>query len=163
MHQVRDTGAGCGAAGLAEQETFPWRPDSAKRRNSRAVAEKKTISEIALHETVAQFLDWCLAPPAFYTTFPAGWGKLTKATAGKLNACGLKAGMPDLLLFWQGQTIGIELKVKNGRVTVDQLRVIEKLGAAGVPVHVCYSVQAVEDVLRDRSWPLRGTLKAWVR
>ena len=63
-----------------------------------------------LHASVAGQLDWRLKRPAFYTTFPAGWGKLPGMVAGKLKACGLKAGMPDLLVWYEGRTVGIELK-----------------------------------------------------
>ena len=51
--------------------------------------KKVKASEAQLHKSVAEFLDWVLLPPALWTTFPAGWGKLGKATAGQMEREGV--------------------------------------------------------------------------
>jgi hypothetical protein len=113
------------------------------------------VSEDSLHRSVAEFLDWMLLPPAVWTTFPAGWGKLGKATAGRLKAVGLKEGMPDILVF-RGVTIGIELKTEKGKQSPEQIAMMYKLRAAGVSVHVCRSIDEVYEVLTTFRVPMRS-------
>jgi hypothetical protein len=114
-------------------------------------------TENQLHATVAQFLDWALLPPALYTTFPAGWGVLTRSTAGRLKGCGLKQGMPDILLFHQGRCFGIELKSYKGTLSRAQLEMHDKLRAAGTEVFVCASLDEVLYALKTIGVPLRRT------
>jgi hypothetical protein len=113
------------------------------------------MSEADLHATVAEFLDWALMPPALYTTFPAGWCALPKATAGRLKACGLKKGMPDILVFYDGRTLGIELKAEGGRPSLAQQCMFHQLREAGVLVYICESVEDVAFTLRDSGVPMR--------
>jgi hypothetical protein len=162
MEQDNDLGAAIAEDGDGEaQESFPWRPDSAQSRARRARPQgTKTLTEFDLHKAVAQFLDWCLSHPAFYSTFPAGWDRMSKTRAGMLYAAGLKAGMPDILIFHEGRTIGIELKAGKGKLSKIQVNTIERLTEAGVFVQVCRSVQEVEETLRILQLPLRGTVRA---
>jgi hypothetical protein len=104
--------------------------------------------ESELHASVAQLLDWVLMPPTVYTTFPAGWGKLTKGTAGRLFASGLKKGMPDILVFdVMRKVIGIELKAGDNSVSAAQRDMFAKLQGVGVRVYVCRSLGDVIRVL----------------
>lgn len=96
-------------------------------------------------------------PPAFYTTFPAGWGVLAKSTAGRLRRAGLKRGMPDLQVFYKGRTIGIELKVGRNVLTHFQRDTHELLRAAGIQVFVCTCLDEVIEVLQELGFPLRRT------
>jgi hypothetical protein len=109
-----------------------------------------------LHRTVAEFLDWMLLPPTVWTTFPAGWGKLGKATAGSLRGAGLKVGMPDCLIFHQGRAVGIELKTDKGKLTIQQETMHERLTKAGVPVYVCRSMDQVFESLQLEMIPMRS-------
>jgi hypothetical protein len=162
MSQDSDSGAALAEDGDGEaQAAFPWRPDSAQSRARRARPPgTKTLTEFDLHKAVAQFLDWCLSHPAFYSTFPAGWDRMSKTRAGMLYAAGLKAGMPDILIFHEGRTIGIELKAGKGKLSKIQINTIERLTAAGVFVQVCRSVEEVEETLRILKLPLQGTVRA---
>ena len=126
-----------------------------KRRNFQLKPTEPT--EAQLHATVAQYLDWALMPPAMYTTFPAGWGVLTRATAGRLKGAGLKRGMPDILVFYNGFTLGLELKAWNGELTKVQEEMHVKLLDAGVPVVVCSALDHVIEALQNRGIPLRRT------
>jgi len=114
-------------------------------------------TEAQLHATVAQYLDWALMPPAFYSTFPAGWGVLTKSTAGRLKGAGLKQGVPDILIWFNGFTFGVELKSYMGRLTPVQIATHQKLQAAGVQVRTCSSLMEVIDYLEMFGIPLRRT------
>lgn len=117
---------------------------------------KRKISESQLHQAVADLLDAILLPPALWTTFPAGWGKLGKATAGRLHAAGLKAGFPDILVFYNSFTTGIELKTENGRTSQEQDRMFLLLSKAGVPIYICRDTDDVIGVLERRSIPHRS-------
>lgn len=114
-------------------------------------------TESELHKSVAHFLDWVLLPPALWTTFPSGWGVFTPMLAQRLKKSGLKAGMPDMLIFYQGLTIGIELKARKNKESAEQRTMFRKLAEAGVTVFICRSVDDVEFVLREVGLPMRST------
>jgi hypothetical protein len=117
-----------------------------------------TPTERQLHRTVAEFLDWALLPPAVWTTFPAGWGRLSEAMAGELRACGLKKGFPDILIFDLHQIIaariypkvvGIELKARTGVSAAQQL-MFPRLKKVGWAIYVCRDLESVVQALREQ-------------
>lgn len=118
-------------------------------------------SESQLHAAVAKFLDLALLPPAVYSTFPAGWGKLPKATAGRLYQSGMKPGMPDIFIWYRMtakltyRCIGIEIKTDTGYPSPAQRSMFAKLLKAGVIVYVCRDVKQVLSVLREEEVPIR--------
>ena len=112
------------------------------------------MSEIDLHRSVADFLNWIVMPPAVWTTFPAGWTGMRVGAAGRLKACGLKAGMPDILIFHDSFTLGIELKART-KPTPVQINMMNKLRLAGVPVVIATSIDDVERTLRTYKIPMR--------
>jgi hypothetical protein len=108
-------------------------------------------------------LDWVLLPPAIFTTFPAGWGKLTKGTAGRLYASGLKKGMPDILVFdVMRKVIGIELKAGANSVSAAQRDMFAKLQGVGVRVYVCKSLEDVINAL-DSAGIMHRETNTWPR
>jgi hypothetical protein len=113
------------------------------------------MTEIELHRSVAELLDWVVLAPAIWTTFPAGWTAMHKGVAGRLRGCGLKAGMPDAFVFHNGRTIGIELKTPSGKVSPAQLDMFNKLERAGVTVHICRSIDEVHRALAYHKIPMR--------
>jgi hypothetical protein len=119
------------------------------------------VKESELHVSVAELLDWILLPPAMFTTFPAGWGKLTKATAGRLYASGMKKGMPDILVFQRHthettRVIGIELKVGVYSVSSAQRTMFAQLQAVGIKVYVCRNIEDVVGALDAAGIPHRS-------
>lgn len=112
-------------------------------------------TESELHLSVANLLDWVLLPPALYTTFPAGWGVLSPSLGQKLRRSGLKPGMPDMMVFYNGRCFGIELKARKNGLSDEQKAMFPKLADAGVPVYVCRSIEAVWEVLVSHDVPLR--------
>lgn len=112
-------------------------------------------TEAELHLSAANALDWLLLPPAFYTTFPAGWGILSGPMSQRLKKSGLKAGMPDILVFYDSRCYGLELKAKYNNLTRDQITTGELLRAAGVAVFVCRSVDDVITTLLGLDIPIR--------
>jgi hypothetical protein len=113
-------------------------------------------AESSLHRTVAELLEWCLYYPTVFTTFPAGWGKLSKSTAGRLRGAGLKAGFPDLLIFHDGRCVGLELKVKGRKPSAAQQLMFPRLRQCGMQIYVCQSVDDVIAALHKAHIPLRG-------
>jgi hypothetical protein len=120
------------------------------------VTHPRRIKEADLHKTIADLLDLMLLPPAFWTTFPAGWGKLTIATAGRLRGSGLKAGFPDILIIFNGRATGIELKAPGGALSKVQRHMILRLRGAGMMTYVCHSAEEVISALRAASLPVRN-------
>lgn len=111
--------------------------------------------EDLFHLSVANLLDWALKPPAFYTTFPAGWGVLSPSMAQRLKKSGLKAGMPDVLVFYDSSCFGMELKTGKNTMSPMQRETAHKLSLAGVQVHVVRSLQQVLNVLLAHHVPVR--------
>lgn len=131
--------------------------------NPRKPAAILKPAEQDLHRTVAEFLDWALYPDTVYTTFPAGWGKLSKKIAGILRACGLKPGFPDILVFDKHQMIanrtytkvvGLELKTKSHASAAQQL-MFPRLRALGVQIYICRSLEDVAAALHEQNIALR--------
>jgi hypothetical protein len=153
--------AGAPHADGCDDHRPPVSPLAAFRRSHRAGERQSTVTrtirgptETQLHLSVAEFLDWALLPPAFYTTFPAGWGVLSPSMAQRLKKSGLKAGMPDIMVFFGGGCIGIELKTNSNRLSPAQEETFDKLIDAGVYMHVCRSIDDVINVLCTKV-PLR--------
>ena len=121
-----------------------------KSRKSRPMNLPGSASEDAFHLAVAELLNWVLRAPTFWTTFPAGYGKLGKGMAGKLKAKGMRAGMPDILIFQptnhfkNSRVVGLELKVGRNTTTAKQRTTHELLRACGVGV---YTIRSLNDVL----------------
>ena len=112
-------------------------------------------TESELHLSVANLLDWVLLPPAFYSTFPAGWGVLSPSMAQRLKRSGLKAGMPDMMVFYDGRCFGIELEARKNGLSSEQVITFKKLKEACIRVHVCRSIDDVMHALRYEDVPLR--------
>jgi hypothetical protein len=115
---------------------------------------------------VAELLDYVLLYPVVWTTFPAGWGKLGKATAGQLYAAGLKRGLPDILIwairgnkkydYKDPVCIGLELKVGKNTASPVQRELFDALHEVGVDVYLCRSIDDVIAALDDAGIPRRG-------
>lgn len=134
-------------------------------------------SELELHEAVARALDALVLPPAFWFCYPAGHVKLAPAQAARLVKCGLKSGMPDILVFYRGVYL-VELKrYRDGRVSqtrivktrhgalreiVGQAERFKQLKATGAVIDgaICYSVEGVVEQLAAWGVPLRGRIAA---
>lgn len=109
------------------------------------------ITEAQLHRAVAQYLRRVLTPPAFFSTFPAGGGG--RVRGAQLKAMGLRAGMPDLLVFAPGKIVGLELKAKKGTVSVHQSLTAEAFRQCDMSYLICRSVADVSLALRAFNVP----------
>ena len=79
-------------------------------------------------------------------------GKKAIVAGAIRKAMGVKAGMPDILLWWTGKEghkcAAIELKSDKGRLTPIQTATHAELSANGVPVAVCRCISEVYNALK---------------
>jgi VRR-NUC domain len=95
------------------------------------------------------------AAPGIYWFHPPNGGGRSAIEGAILKACGVRAGVPDLILVRDGRTFGLELKAPNGRLSESQRIAHEEMKAAGAEVAVAVGIdQALE---RLEAWQmLRG-------
>src|ERR1700730_15581923 len=80
------------------------------------------------------------AAPGTYWFHPANGGARTAIEGAILQACGVGAGTPDLILIKDGRTYGLELKADKGRVTPAQAQAHEEMHAAGAEVATAFGI-----------------------
>ncbi len=123
--------------------------------------------EQALQRAIVGYLSWALMPPAIFTSFPAGGGGRVRGAV--LKGTGLRAGMPDILIFSDGHTYGVELKPeeevsivekalhplkRNGCLSANQQTLHPLLRQAGVHTAVVISVEELQALLMGPWWPI---------
>ena len=106
--------------------------------------------EKMLHKVVAAWLDQNLPEDTFWTTFPSGGGGEFRGYI--LKDMGLKAGVPDILVWGKNKMIGIELKSEKGVLSKDQKIVIPKLEQLGFKTYVCKSLADVQQALHTQGF-----------
>lgn len=105
--------------------------------------------EYRLHCVVADYLNRCLKPPAWWTSLEHGV-KLPPPTWRRLARIGVRGGVPDILLVHEGRAHWIELKAERGRLSDAQELTRDALLAAGARWAEVRSLDA-----------LRASLEAW--
>ena len=78
-------------------------------------------------------------PGAFFFHVPNG-GYRTPIEAKIMKGLGVRAGVPDLLVIYQGQVYGLELKAPNGRTTPQQNCALADMEAAGAHTAVAIGI-----------------------
>ena len=78
-------------------------------------------------------------PGVFAFHCPNG-GKRSKIEASIFKGLGVKAGIPDVLIFYRAQIFGLELKAGNGRVSPAQLATMNDMEVAGARTAVARSL-----------------------
>jgi len=119
--------------------------------------------EDELHKSVAQLLDRALLEPAFWTTFPAGMYVLPRHVGGRLKAYGMKDGVPDIEVIYDGRVVWLELKRPHGSISKAQRAAHPKLERAGCHVYVCRTPEAVIDALDRERFPVRPEIVRQLR
>lgn len=125
------------------------------------IRPRRKRPEQQLQIGVMKFLDLCLPADAIAFHVPSG-GYRTKAEAGIFKAMGVKAGCPDIIIFYSGRTLCIELKADKGSATPAQKVMHAKLHAQGIPVLIAKTLEAVELFLDGHGIPLRGNVQSSV-
>jgi hypothetical protein len=132
---------------------------------------KRRRPEDSFQRSVCAFLEIALPHDATWFAVPNG-GVRSPIEAAIMKGLGVKAGAPDILCFWSGRGFAIELKrppvvLKSGKVSSAKPDVSDaqeamhaRLQAAGVPVCVAQSLEAVADFLVGEGVPLRARVGA---
>jgi hypothetical protein len=82
-----------------------------------------------------------------------------KATGGRLKAMGVRAGVPDLLIWADGgHCFGVELKAGSSKLSPAQTFWHATVTALGHRVYVVQSLDGLEEVLRAEGVPAVGML-----
>ena len=115
--------------------------------------------ESDIHKQVANYLDLTLPVSSVWSTIGHGGMPLHPRTAARLKAQGLKPGIPDVLIVWQGRAIFVEIKRPGGRLSPAQKAMHERITSAGAVVTTCFSAEDVERYL-SVIMPLRATVAA---
>lgn len=106
------------------------------------------MSEHDLQVSVARFLSLALPADAVWFHVPNG-GHRSKASAGKMKAEGVIAGVADCLVIYRGQAIGIELKTLKGRLSPQQKSWASSFERAGGWYYVARSIDQVKEILES--------------
>jgi hypothetical protein len=96
-------------------------------------------TEAQIQRAIFQHLDLRGAPDV-YAFHPANGGYRSKVTASILKACGVRAGVPDIVAVKDGKTFALELKTDSGRLSEAQQRAHEALRRAGASVAVAFGL-----------------------
>ena len=92
-----------------------------------------------------------------FTSFPAGGGGLTRGRV--LKGTGLRAGMPDLEIMYDGVTYRVELKTGTVPLSDAQIATHAALRAAKQPVAVVRSLDELRALMAGPWWPLAACIR----
>jgi hypothetical protein len=128
-------------------------------------------SERDVHERCAEVLDKLLLPPAMWFTYPAGAAELSPQQAARHTAVGLKRGLPDIWILFQGlycielkkpgaylsKTRVVRTRRGSPRILDGQEDVFPRLIATGAvkAISICHTVDDVLDRLDRWGIPRR--------
>lgn len=112
--------------------------------------------EQALQMAVAEYLGRTLDPSVVWSAIGHGGGGRTRGAI--LKGMGVKAGLPDIMIWWIGdetRCVGVELKSRRGGLSERQREMFRRLHAAGVATYTCRSVDDIQAIVRDLLIPSR--------
>jgi hypothetical protein len=107
--------------------------------------------EAQLQRSVLEHLHWRGVPGLFAFHYPAG-GWRSPVEAAIFKSLGVVAGVPDLLILYQGRLYALELKTVHGRLTATQSETQERMRAAGATVTTAGGIDAALECLE--AWGL---------
>lgn len=111
-----------------------------------------------LQRVVVDYFDLALPLEAFWFAVPNQRGTRKEWENKLLKALGVKAGVPDLIIWWHGRFIAIELKAERGSLTLWQRLAANAIRDNGGACYLCRTVEAVEAALIIEGVPLRAKL-----
>lgn len=129
----------------------------AARQRIPSASEAMNRPEAALQRTIAAYLGWALAPPAYWSAIGHGGGGQMRGRI--LKGMGVKAGIPDLFIWHDGHTYAVEIKAEKGRVSGPQDIAHAALLAAGVHIAVIRSLDDLKAYIAGPWWPLQACIR----
>lgn len=144
-----------------------------KRRPRPFKLRAPVAPELDIHVAVFEALDRLMDPRAVIACYPAGHIQLTPQQAARLARAGLRRGMPDLLIWYEG-CWGLEVKREKGsrlskttigrtrsgapKILVGQEEMFPRLMASGGfnAIGIVHSIE--EAIAQVKAWgiPVRG-------
>jgi len=115
--------------------------------------KRRKREESSLQVQLMMHLDAALPPDAFAFHVPNG-GSRNLIEAVNLKRQGVKAGIPDIVIVYQGGAYGLELKAKAGSISDSQKVTFPKLRAAGMRIEVARSLPEAVGLIGDMGIPL---------
>lgn len=113
--------------------------------------------EAALQRQIVGYLNWALAPPAWFTAIGHGGGGEMRGMI--LKGMGMKAGVPDLLIVYDQRAYFVELKSAKGVLSEAQKEVHAALWRAKTPVAVVRSLDEFRALLAGPWWQLQACIR----
>lgn len=138
------------------------------RAQTRAQPERPRMSSQIIHTEAQeqQRLAQALDTAGYLWTATANGGKRSASSGAALKASGVKAGVPDVLVFSptvqapQGAAVELKrIRPRKGRTSAEQRIWIERLNAAGIRAAVCYGAADAVDYLRGLGYCLELALE----
>lgn len=108
----------------------------------------RLAEEANLQRSIVQYARWALPTTALMFHVPNG-EKRSKKTGGILAGLGVRAGIPDLILFHDSQALCIEVKVKNTYPSMVQKQMHLKLLRCGIDTAVVRSLDEFIDAVEQ--------------
>jgi hypothetical protein len=99
-------------------------------------ARRRASSEVAIQRDMFQHLR-LRGVPGVFAFHPANGGYRKPIEAAILKACGVVAGLPDVICICQSKIYALELKAEGGRATPERLDAVAAMEAAGA--HCCFA------------------------
>lgn len=110
--------------------------------------------EDILHNSILNFIRYQF--PGWVITHPMNEGKRSRFEQFLAQYLGMRAGIPDLMIFEPRQGpdrfytgLALEVKVKGNKPTPNQIEFMEDLRRKGWMVHVVYSLEEAVKVTRE--------------
>ena len=165
----------------AKASRSPFLPDDlptalakgAKPAKKRIHTVSTKASEHQIQCAVARYLDlalsgidgciwWAVPNGGTFASRIDSSGKRVSVAAAKAKREGLKPGVSDIMILWNGRLICIELKTDKGRQSPEQKEWADSATCAGAAYYVARSVEQVEEFLDAAGVPLRARTKSAV-
>lgn len=113
-------------------------------------------AEDALQIAAVKFLHHALPEGAVYTGIEHA-GQISTIQGAIRKAKGVRRGLSDLMIWWSGRFIAIELKTAKGVMSDSQKEFADGITGAGFRYYLCRSLADIESALIDAEMPLRAT------
>ena len=106
------------------------------------------LSESKIQRAIAAYLDVALPAGSFWTAINPIPGKSIVAAVTS-KAMGMKAGVPDILILHNGETLWIEIKREGGYLSKVQKAVHVNIEMAGGNVYTARSIDDIQEILQQ--------------
>ena len=142
---------------MPSNEQQAWlRKNSTRPRSGRKTTSSRTSSEQAIQRAVCQHLRQRGASGLVWFHVPNG-GHRKPVEAAIFNGLGVRPGVADLILLYEGRAFALELKAERGRPTAAQMQFISEFSAAGGEASIVHGLDQALHTLE--TWGLlRGRI-----